>query len=315
MNNEVLVEGKTNDIKKPDVFTLLKSKQRIDDIQSEKNNITKKLKSIYGDGVDTLSIVLEEYTIEDIKKMNKEEIQSIYDKAEKLEYENEERTEITENNKLVDLGDDIKKDFLIFCKESNNFQKQLDIEFEKFQKEIEPIQEELNKVVEEFGDLNNFVHKQLKDKYENATDEITKQRAKKSLDAFEDAVTLNRVKEYIKKYSVANLIDDYNNRPDTIYAKYIKTIKSIDIKGDITTFNNLESTILPELENKFPNIFLFTVIKMYAYKKSPTIYEDGIFISQLMVRLKMAFSNRENPTESDIIFREAVKKIVSYINQ
>lgn len=203
---------------------------------------------------------------------------------------------------------EFRRDFLAFLKESSMIHDQIDSQMDELNEELEKGQAELAKVLADFGDISEFMRSKLVEEMESATGE-RKEKVTEMLKAFDDSGELTRVVSHYEKFGTRNTIEDYLKRSEVVYAKYIKVLKELDVKTDLTNFNNLEEKFLEEKYQTYPNLFLFSVIKQYAYKKgNVNTAVDGVFLSQLSVNIQSLFADSFATPEKKEKFLDGIRK-------
>jgi len=311
---ETQINGNTNTVTEKDnpqqdlseAFRLLNMKQHMNDMSDMKKEILDKRINVLNDDTmsEYLDSIVKKLSIDEIKKLTPHEIEDLY------KINNEPIVlDIVLNSPMQVF--EFKKDFLIYLKESSEALTQIDAVLKKIDEEMLVHEIELNKLLDEYGDLSTFIRNKMVNDFMNASTENEKNTFKQRLDIFDDALTLNILVDHYKKLSTANTIKDYFARSENIYAKYKKTMRLLGIKSDLVHFNDLEIKFLPKKYHKYPNLFLFSVIKYLAYKTdSAKRLTDGIFISQFTVNLKKLFTNNFNNTEERKIFINAIQTIL-----
>jgi hypothetical protein len=276
-------------------------------MKDSKRDIMRQQTAIINDEkiLDELDEKIKDLTPEVIKALPKEAIEQIYTiDGKPLELN------------IIDIKDEqrlyeFKKDFLVYKKESMNANKQIDEALEKFEKEMVENEAELNELIKSYGDLTHYIRQSLQEDYEKATVPEIKAKFEKMIIAFDDAITLNRIFENYNVLNPQNSLNDYKLRSDSLFKKYMGTIKNLGIRTDITAFNNLELRFLPEKYHEYPNLFLFLIIKYFAHKKdTASKASDGVFLSQLLVNVKTLFTNRFTDENQKQTFLESIEKVL-----
>ncbi len=287
-------------------FHLLELKQHVNDIRKIKDEIIDKRVNVLNDDEisNHLDNVIENLSIEKIKSLTETEINLIYmieDKPIELDIAMSDKTKSFE----------FKRDFLIYRKESSLALAEIDEALEKMNQEMVTNELELNTLLTEFGDLSTYIRQKLTNDYNSAITEDEKNKFSLMLKNFDDSLTLNVLFDHYSKYSVKNTISDYYTRAEGIYSNYLKTMKKLNIKNNLTHFENLEVKYLPEKYHKYPNLFLFAVIKYFAYKKnSVEKFTDGIFLTQFTVNLKKLYSDDFHNDEMKETFINSIQKVL-----
>lgn len=294
VNDQISLEEATKLFNSVDQINVVKKlreemkKQRTDVLGEEQSN--------------RLSEKIAHLTPEDLKKMTDEEINELY------KFEDGE-IEVTLDFKDKSGETEFKRDYLIYLRETDIALKQIDEELDKLEAEMKEEEAKIKSLLSEFGDLSTFMRAKLKEEYDSSEGE-RKEKIGKVIEAFDDSYTLNRVYDYYTKYSTRNTIDDYYRRADQVFNKFMKAIKKIGLKTDLTSFNNLELRFLDDKYHKHPNLFLFSVIKMFSYKQDTITREDGVFLSQLAVNLKSLYADSFKDAEKKELFIKSISRVL-----
>lgn len=286
-----------------DATKLFNSVDQINVVKKLREEMNKQRTGVLGeDTVKKLSERISNLTPEDLKKMDEEEINNLY-KFEDGEIE--VALEFKDKNKEIEF----KRDYLVYLRETDIALKQIDEELDKLETEIKEEEDKIKSLLSEFGDLSTFMRSKLQEEYDSSEGE-RKEKIGKVIEAFDDSYTLNRVYEYYTNYSTSNTIDDYYRRADQVFNKFMKAIKKVGLKTDLTSFNNLELKFLDEKYHKYPNLFLFSVIKMFSYKRDTITREDGVFLSQLAVNLKSLYADSFKDPEKKDLFIKSISRVL-----
>lgn len=290
---------------KPDGMKLLSTLSAAKNLESMQNEIEERRSSVVADKdvTDKLLENLAELTAKQIADLPDPIIEKLFTVDGKLV-----ELEIkVPNNKKHEL----MRDYLVFLKESSEAEAELDKSLEGFHKELADSQTELDNMVKQYGDINGYMRSKMSESYDKA-EGLNKVRIGRNIEAYDDAITLNRVKAYVRNINTDNLINDYNRLSESVYARYLRSMKKLGLSVDLTKFNNFEKNFLEEKYNKYPNIFMFTLIKMYAYKKDIKRETDGIFLSQLRINLADLYAKRINEDKKGVLL-DAVREIIDTI--
>lgn len=258
----------------------------IANMRKMKDQMMSKRVSVLGsaDLSDMLEQKIENLTITQLKKMKDEEIDQLF----KLEDGGE--IEISLDIKGKDLHN-FKRDFLLFLKESSTANKALDDQIDRLEKDIKDHEDELNTLLDQYGDLDTFITEHLKKEHETATGS-RKERLGTMIQARIDCFQFEWLKSHYTDHGTFTTLSDLKHNSDAVYAKYMKVVRSVGVTADITQFDNLETKFLPEKYHKWPNLFLFSIIKYIAYRKDKATRDwDGVLLTQLVVYLKYLFGN------------------------
>jgi len=289
-------------------ISLLNLQGQLQDMKDMRGNIVKEQLKVLGDVADLEAVQakLVDISIEDLKAITEEGLKELF----------------TINGKEVDVAVEIedafkafefKRDFLVYLKESEQAVNQIDEAVLKLEEDLKAHDEELKDVVAQFGDLSKCIRAKLLSNLENAGDAVRAKRAQRMLDSFDDAWNLTRIYEIHKVSRPGNVLRDYkdNDRSVALYKNYMKAIARLGLKSDLTAFNDLEIKFLPEKYHKYPNLFLFIVIRYFAYKKDVADrVSDGVFLSQFMVYVKTLFADRFTTPEEKEEFLQNIQRVL-----
>jgi len=296
-NNEFGNDGK--------ILKMLRIKSKLEEVTNMKNKINEQ-QNKFIDNEDVINILDERtknITVFGIKRLTNKQIEEIYTI-------NNEKVELLIETDSEERKISFMRDFLIFKKESSVALKQIDDSMEKLEKELKENEKQLNKIIEECGDINSLIKNRLINNINNSANENIKKRNTEILKNFNDALTLNIIFEHYRNQNILNTLHDYKMRSEAIYKNYVKTCKQLGIKSDITVFDGLEK-FLPEKYHTYPNLFLFSIIKYFAYKKNNCDkHIEGIFLSQFLVNVQNLFCDKFKDKGEKQIFIEAIMKVL-----
>jgi len=287
-------------------FHLLGMKQHVDDMRDMREEIIGKQVNVLNNDEmsDHLDRAISRLTVKQIKLLTPYDIDLIYTMNGEpivldIEMENDHR------------AFEFKRDFLIYKKESSIAVAQIDESLVMMESEMAKNESELNNLLTQFGDLSAFIRQKLVTDFDNADTEESKNKFKCSIESFDDALHLNTLFNHYTKFSTMNTIRDYSSHAERMYEKYMKTMKKLNIKIDLTRFDGLELKHLPEKYHQYPNLFLFAVIKYFAYRTdSATRLTDGIFLTQFTVYLKSLFSDNFTNIETKDVFIKSIQRVL-----
>jgi hypothetical protein len=289
-------------------FKFLDLNQQIQDMKDVKNNIIEQELKVFND--DSIQVALDKaiknMTVEEIKAASKDQIEKIYTIDEKsIELD----LEISDEQRAFEF----KRDFLVYKKESAVALLEIDEALAKMEEDVKKEEEEFNKVINQYGNLSNFIRQKLVEDSTNAPTEEYRAVYKKMLDYFDGAFNLDMLVEKYSTLKTINTIKDYEDstRSQSIYGKYVQATKKLGLKSDLTSFPDLEVKFLPEKYHKYPNLFLFAIIKLFGYKKDTVEKNtDGIFLSQFGVNLKNLYADRFDTPEIKQEFIQNIEKVL-----
>lgn len=292
IEKDLLIENIEGNIIQQDSKALkfLNMQNKIDEMTELKNSVKQQEKMILDN--DELSNKLDEkiadMSLKEVSVLTDEQVENIF--TIDGEIVNLDSAVCTDKDRSLKF----KRDFLIYKKTMMESFKEIDKTMDTFQKEIDQDFEEFQKVIDEYGDVSTYLYEDINRRYESASSEELKNKYKTMLDNFDWAFNFDQIYEYHKNTGLTNPLNDYERLADGVYARYMKTIKRLKLKNvDLTIFDDLEIKYLPEKYHKYPNLFLFLVIRFYGYRKdSATSISDGVFLSQLHVNLKKLVRNK-----------------------
>ena len=267
-----------------------------------------------GDYLDTL---LGNFTVEQVKNFTPEEVEKIYTMDALNDGDEPVVIDISTDKGKSDF--ELKKDYLIFRKETNESMKAINESTKELQNYMVEYQEEMNQLMEEFGSMDRYIIDSLNKKIEANVDSPDKIALfTKIRDSYNEAFTLESLTKYVKSYKGKNILLDFLNYDNSIkiYKRYLKISKKVNIEHDITKYSGFETYLYDteQIKNVRVNIFAFAVIHYIASQK----YDDldkyfGIFISQLTVNMKNVIYNNFPSGDSHFTFMNAVRNIIQII--
>lgn len=330
ITNEITDKGPLNDvfddemIKNLELFkhqTELKDMEKLSAAINNKVNepLLKTTGDLFEQVVEYLDVLLDDYTIDQLNELTPEEVEKIYTLDAKSENENAEPITIDVDTPEGVTDFEMKRDYLVFRKESNDANKEIAESMKELRASLDEYQEEMKTLNEEFGSIESYIIETLNKKIEANVDSPDRiELYTKIRDAYEDGYTLNRLIEYVKSYRGKNILADFlqHERSMKIYNRYIKMNKKLGLNQDITRFSGLETYIYDaeELKGVRMNIFVFALIHYIADQKYDEIDKIfGVFVSQVIVNIKNVFYNNFPDGDSKFKFIEAVKNIIQII--
>lgn len=275
-----------NEVKKPEnnLEVLAKTAQLLDNIKTGKEMKEKtrnQLKSVIKEEefLDKINAAVEGKTEDEINKLSLEELNEMLCITDEHD---------TMGIKFESVEEEInfKKGFLVYCATTLEHNKKIDAAMDQYEKDLQEFNVEFDELMKSTNDMSGFLIAELEKNLANATDETQKAKIVTSIAAIEDSFELERIYNTFKDLKPNNTLNDYFNRSEEVYKKYQSVIKPLNISTDITKLAGLEKAILPEKYHVYQNLFLFLVIKHYAYKSSIVKANDGVFLTQLLVNVK-----------------------------
>lgn len=312
MNNEVkeneLVEKEKEeykvseafkDIIDSDVTKALKVNEELQTLRAAERQINEKKRSVATeDSLEKLEDKVAAYTSEQLKKMTDEEILSVFVDDEGSEIEislpNLNEKEIIE----------FKRDYLIFLAES----RELDKSIAESQKELEEANKELlesNKdIIEEFTNLSNYLESSIKKKLDDENlDDKTRKRLETIAKSYD---VLGFIDKIINQYQGARIVDNTLrefldiNQHRSRYAKYRMVSEGkLKMSVDLSRYGKLEEKFLPEKYHKYPNLFIFVIMRYISYAYEPKMEIEGVSISTLSIKLQNLLGDRLTEEEEE----------------
>lgn len=243
--------------------------------------------------VDEFDIVLEK-----VSHLSDLEVEALTDEQVNEIYTNHEGEEIKLNVKKNITPEQLiafKKDFISFIRNTAKVHKEIDEASEQLQKDIAEINAETRDIYNSTqGNIATYVRGLLQKEYDSIDDETRKESIKLILDAFDDANHLTRVKAAFEGLNMVNTINDFLRNYEQIATKFHKNCKTVGIAVDLSSFTNFEARFLEEKYHKYPNLFIFLIVKWFAKKKDLNKV-DGVFLTQLASELRQLYLNIGNP--------------------
>lgn len=285
------------------VAGLYAAQENIQSVTNLKNELMqRRLNTVNEQDLDILDKRLELVTVEKIRRMSSAQINDMY---------KDEDGNIIEFNIEADADriNELRRDFLIYLKTSAEAFKSIDAQMEGYQKIMDESEDELKEIQNKFGDINEFIQNHVREEYESTEDPEKKAKLGTIIEGYGFALNLENVIEHYKKFNARNTISDYKSQPVKMYGRYEKVIKQLDLRTDMTRYNNIEHRFLEEKYQAYPNLFVFAVMKMIAYSKDPKKEREGLFISQLGVNLRSLYAGTLSE-ESKQILLDGIRKVL-----
>ena len=295
-----------------DAFKLLNLKSKINDINSVIESVNNKQNELFKDlgDFDFIDKNIENVSEEEINSMTDEDIDKL------LTDEDGIVTEFAVSFKTVKELNQFKREFLVMRKQTLDSFKKFDEELAKLNAEIAESQEEFDKLVNTFGNVSNLIRHNLEEKLANAANNSQKELFIKLIDSFDNGINLNNLKAYCKSYKGANILWDHKDdkKATYIYRRYLKVIKNLNIKTDLTKFNFLEKRFLSEEYQERDNIFVFAVIHyISSWHNKAYTKADGLFLTQFTINLKNLFYNKFDSEDDKNTFIENIIDVIKII--
>lgn len=297
-------------------LTLIKEyKERL--VESNKAAISSLLSEDSKDDDDIINEkvneAIKQYSLAQLNDMSDDQIDDIYTSVGLP-------TEINVDFKDPKKTKSFKKDFLIHIRQTKLMLDNVDKSMNELETTLSADFEEVNKLLATVGDVETYIQNKLHAELEDEkTSEERKIKLKNVLSYIDDALTLNRIYNYysgnerykgsVKKGFEQDFIAEKR------YSKYKKLCALLGVRTDLTTYNDLEKTFLPDKYQKYNNFFLYTIIHYYSYNAEKALPEfDGIFLSQLSTNLKKLFTGKLDETKKELLL-ESIKKMLDMFFQ
>lgn len=297
---------------KAEVLGKLSDLQRVDTqlkkIDMDKETIRKQaFNMIKGDGADELNEkIMAIGSVQAIEALTSEQLKELYTMSNGQEI----IFNVPAKNakKADEEKDELRKDFAVFIFNSETEIAKLDQAKEDLETIMKESDDEIKQLFNELGgDVSQYVFNSISEAItdlsnkEELTGDESKQLASLVLtrDKLVEAVTLDSVIEYVAKYDVHNIVNDYKRRADVVGEKYATNVKKIKLTVDFTAIKYLEHKFLPERFHKMPDLFTFIVMRMISTKKDLNAY-DGVFLSQLAFNLRQFYRNESDLTKEQL---------------
>lgn len=295
------------------VYNLLRVHEQLENVNTYKKTINDSKLIVVKDNniLATIEERIDKISLEDLKAYTDEQIDEIFTiDGNKVDLSN-----ITDDKKKEA---EFKRDYLIYLKESNEALKKIDEETKHLEEYLASQEAELNAALEAYGDMSTYFYKKMKKDLEHTTDPKKKEKIEKMVYNYEDAMKFETLYKHYQKYSTKNTIGDYHNdiRSQRLYEKYRLVMGKLGLKSDLTSFDQLETRFLPEQYHKYPNLFLFSIIKYFAHRVGKCEKDvDGIFLSQLSVNLKKLYTDKFKDEEIKNEFLANIMKVLDLFYQ
>ena len=301
-----------------DSFKLLGLQSKLNDLSKVTDQLKTDQNRLLGDDGDELAeyldSVVESHTLDELKQLTPREVEDIYTSED----DEPVKFDIPFDNNKQEY--EFKRDYLVMRKQTMESIAKLEEETASINAELAAHQEELNHLLDEYGDMEGLIRAKLVSKAENATDDTERALYTKMITSFDNALTLDCVKTYVKSYKGRKIIPDYRN--DTmsrkVYKKYLKVIEDLEISANLTGFRDLERKFLDVDDNivygKRSNIFIFAVIHyISSWHNKEYSKAEGLFITQLVINLKDLYYDKFVVSDNKTKFINNIKEVIDII--
>lgn len=261
---------------------LAKTKNQINAIQREKHKMSNILYNVTDDFDQIVELLKEKgVTTQQIAQMTEEEIDALY--------VNKNGEELKLNAKFSTKNEEttFKRDFLDMLLENSVRFDEIDQHIASLQTEMDSYNQNIAGLYAETnGDIIAFVRKELEATVAENPDSEYAKGSQEIIDAIEDSYVLESLYQYYTGQKVENTISDSIYRKDDVYNKFVKNCKRTQIITNFKNYDNIEVNFLDEKYHKYPGLFAFAIVKMYAYKKQFTRLE-AIWLLQMNANLNL----------------------------
>lgn len=295
-----------------DAFKVLNMKSQMNDLQKLAADVKEKQQSMArtdGD-IDFIDERIKEWTIEDLKKMNDDEITKICTSDDGTLF-------------LDDLGDksknaEFRRDYLVFRKETNDALASIDAELEKLNEAYAEYEKEMGDITSQFGDITAYLKKTLHEKAEAATTEESKQRYNDMIMMIDKALTLENVIEYyLNDYHARTAVTNVKapKKGKVTIKRYEKVIKDVSCKTDFRRYGGIELRYLPDkYKATYPNAFMYSIVNYIAsWHNNDDNTLNGLFLAQFSINLKNLIHDKFTTPEEKETFINAICKVIDLV--
>lgn len=261
---------------------MAKTKNQLNAVEREKHKMSNILYNVTDDFEQIVAILKEKnVTVQQIAQMSADEIDALY--------VTEDGNELKLNAKFStkDEETEFKRDFLDMLLENSTRFDKIDGHIANLQKEMEAYNQGIAQLYAETnGDIIAFVRKELEATVATDPDSEYAKGSQEIINTIEDSYTLESLYQYYLNQKVENTISDSIYRKDDVYNKFVKNCKRTQIITNFKNYENIEVNFLDEKYHKYPGLFAFAIVKMYAYKKQFNRLE-AIWLLQMNANLNL----------------------------
>lgn len=261
--------------------------------------------------VDFIDERIANFTVDDINKLSDDEINNICISPDT----GEGVLELDDANRTTEL----RRDYLIFRKETNDALAGIDAEMEKLNAAYAEYEEDIAKINASYGDITEYLKHTLEEKANNATSEESAQRFRDMIKTIDLAMSLDNMVEYYSKpynarCAVTN-IKSPNKGPKTI-KNYEKVISEVSCKTDFRRYGNIQEKFLPDgYNNRYPDVFMYSLINYIAsWAKNEDNVLNGLFLAQFSINLKNLVYNKFSKEEDKQTFISSICKVIDLVD-
>jgi len=263
-----------------------KAEEALDYMKNQRND--------FFDGDEDFSALEEcfnRYTEKEIENMSLEQLLVVREEMERAGFS---------LNRPVgsDMSDEeYLKDMMVYFKSMIESENKLNELIGNFDEELLKVNDELENIMKEYS--NSVVHLMREEIANNPKFKETKlgDLYESIMQSFDSSFDLQPVINIAKELNPANTINDYKRNKEKVYKQYLSVIKRLNVKHDLTQFNNVQSMVTDKVYEGY-NDFLIFVLMKYIAKRGQSIdfskKVDGVFASQLCTNMYLLASNADD---------------------
>lgn len=271
------------------LLTNLNTKNKVKQILSQKEEVKASASNIFN-GEENVAEILSNLSgieIEEIKNLSNEKVDEILTVQGEVMGIPESYVETKEDEY------NFKKDLLLYLLQCEATLDELNKAEEEMEKILAENEEEVKNILDAYeGSMIGAIRDEIVKKESIATTPQLKKTHTEILEAFDDSFELSRVYTIYKELNVANTLTDFNVNFNNVYKQYSTVNKRLGVTFDLIKFGGLETKFLEEKYHKYPNLFIFIIMKYMAKRNgSITKHADGVFCSQLCTNLYLLFTD------------------------
>ena len=241
---------------------------------------------------DALAECFSKYDEKDIKKMDLDQLLVIRGEMEEVGFELNRPT----GSNMSD--EEYLKDMILYFKSMIDSENELNTLIDKFDVGIAKVTEELEGVLQDYG--NSVIRLMREEISNNPNFKESKMGAlyEEIMKSFDSSFDLKPVLDVARELNPANTINDYKVNKDKVYKQYLSVIKRLNVKHDLTQFNNIQSLVTDkEYGEEYDGFLIFVLMKFIAKRGQSIDFSkkvDGVFASQLCTNMYLLSSNSED---------------------
>lgn len=241
---------------------------------------------------NALSECFSKYTENEIKKMNLEQLLVVREEMEEVGFTLNRPT----GSNMSD--EEYLKDMIIYFKSMIDSENKLNELISNFDEEIAKSNQELENIMKDYS--NSVIHLMREEIANNPKFKETKLGGiyEGIMKSFDNSFDLQPVLTVAKELNPANTINDYKMNRDKVYKQYLSVIKRLNVKHDLSQFNNVQSLVTDKDYGEEYNGFLIFVLMKFIAKRGQSLdfskKVDGVFASQLCTNMYLLSSNADD---------------------